>query len=99
MKKIKVNTYLNHGRWLMNCPKCRQPLRVINEEEMYCPVCWPGVLAKAMAPLADGTFRPVPDLELVTQAKGQAAAAGECYLPVFPKERLIFPGKPLLLHR
>jgi hypothetical protein len=86
MAKHDLNAYLNHGRWIIHCPRCDTALPA-KEEGMVCPICWPGVNAKALQPIPGGLFRPVADAELINQVKAKAKAKGELYAPVFPAEK------------
>lgn len=80
------NVFMNHGRWLMYCPKCESPLPAV-EGGIICPVCWPNIRARAFKQGPDGLFRPVADTAKVEQARAAAAAAGEIYTPVYPENR------------
>jgi uncharacterized Zn finger protein (UPF0148 family) len=86
MKRTKIQAYMNNGRWLLDCPVCSTPLPAV-ESGVICPRCHPGMLAKALRPLPNKTFRPVMDVEIVEKTRGEARARGEEYTPDFPRER------------
>ena len=83
---MELIAYMNNGRWIMNCPKCNTPLPCW-ERGTICPRCHPNMMARALRPLRNGDLRPVPDIELVEQARTKARAAGEEYFPLYPKEK------------
>lgn len=85
-KQTKILAYMNHGRWLIKCPKCSTPLHA-QESGVVCPRCHPGVMAKALQQIGDGLFRPVADIEIVEAARKKAEDAGELYVPDFPPQR------------
>jgi hypothetical protein len=82
----KLNPYMNNGRWLLDCPQCSTPLPA-RESGVVCPRCYPDMLAKALKPLANGTFRPVADVELIGETLTKARRLKEEYFPAFPPER------------
>lgn len=87
MKKQKeIFAYMNHGRWIVNCPRCGTALEA-SERGVICGICYPNIRAKAMKPIEGGLFRPVPDPEMIAEARGQAEAAGESYVVVYPPDR------------
>lgn len=44
--KTRGIAYVNHGRWLVDCPECGSPILLKPENETaICPVCNPGVMA------------------------------------------------------
>ncbi len=82
----KLTAYMNNGRWLIDCPKCSTPLPAW-ESGVVCPMCHPGMLARAFQPLSNGFLRPVADIEIVERTKNEARSANEEYGPGFPIER------------
>lgn len=85
MHPRKLAAYMNNGRWLIDCPVCSTSLPAW-ESGVVCPVCHPGMLARAFQPLLNGTLRPIADIELVEQARNNARRANEEYVPSFPAE-------------
>jgi hypothetical protein len=81
-----IQAHYRHGRWRMHCPKCGATLPAW-EDGVVCPREHPGMMAKALQPIAGGLFRPVPDTELIEQARASAQEKGELYTPAFPAER------------
>ena len=86
MAKYGLNAYLNHGRWLIHCLRCDTAL-LAQEVGVVCPVCWPGINAKAFQPLPNGLLRPVTDVGRVDETRAKAKARGEVYTPIFPAEK------------
>lgn len=84
---MNLPAFMNNGRWLIRCLKCSTPLRVWNAQGVVCPVCHPGIMAKALLPIKNGLMRPVPDTEIVDAARREAALANEEYFPEYPAER------------
>lgn len=77
---------MNHGRWIVRCPRCNNHLQV-DERDVICPVCWPGMKAKLYQPVENGLLRPVHDMQTIERTREQARQRGEVYLPEFPAER------------
>ena len=86
MPNYGLIAYMNYGRWIFHCPRCSSAL-LASETGVICPVCWPGIRAKAFNRLSNGLFRPVPDTELIEAEQAKAQESGEVYFPIFPKER------------
>lgn len=81
-----LNAYMNHGRWLIHCPRCASALPA-EEQGIVCPVCWPGIRAKAFTQLPNGLLRPVADREIVEATRAKADAQGEVWKPVWPADK------------
>lgn len=91
-KSPQVDVYMNHGRWLMDCPVCGTPILVIDEKELICPACFPDMLAKIFLPLPSppyppGATRPADDFERIAKARQKAREQGQAWRPKFPAER------------
>lgn len=85
-KQTEVIPFMNHGRWVFSCPRCRTFLEA-SADQVICGVCHPGIRAKALKPVSGGAFRPVPDEELIAEARKEAEERGEHYVMQFPAER------------
>jgi len=83
----QVPAFMNNGRWLLYCPKDGEALPAW-DAGVICPRCHPGILAKAFQLVKGGLFRPVTDLELVNQARQEAAEQDEIYVPAYPEEKV-----------
>jgi len=92
---MKVEAYLNHGRWVCDCPKCgklgatlaepkplESPYSAING--LYiCPNCYPGMVAIRKRTMAGVVFNE----DLRTVARARAKANDEIYEVVFPSDK------------
>lgn len=78
--------YYNHGRWMINCPRCGAP-HVVFGETVVCAQCWPQLFATKFETDRFGALVQVPHVDLIRETQMQAIAAGECYEPVYPDER------------
>ena len=93
---MKTYTYMNHGRWLVMCPKCGNEFKVSRETKtMICFVCHPGIMANSNerveteSPISHTKqviWRTVPDYELRERAKIEVIKSKEEYEIVFPDE-------------
>lgn len=93
---MKTYAYMNHGRWLVMCPKCGSEFKVNREDRtMICFVCHPNVMANAnerfetMSPITHTRqviWRPVPDLALREAEIIAVMKDKEEYEIVFPSE-------------
>ena len=83
---MQLPTFMNYGRWIMNCPRCNTALPAL-EAGVICPRCFPDITAKAWRPLKNGDLRPVPDHELIAAATTQAREQDEIYFPLYPREK------------
>jgi hypothetical protein len=99
-QKGVVYAYLNYGRWLVVCPKCKNQTQInIADKNFICYACNPAVIATAKELVHTTTktgitqhiYRDVPDLELREKALESARANGEVYKVMFPvdKERIV----------
>lgn len=70
--------YVNHGRWIVDCPECGSPIRFEPKDGtlVYCGVCNPGIMATAFARRTDRygreLFDRVPDHEKREEARRNA---------------------------
>jgi hypothetical protein len=81
-----VNAYMNHGRWLVDCPKhgTAGALEVDEKDTEYIPpCCYPKSIATFMV-LVKGKPQAVPDTSARQTARMMAHAADEVYTIVFP---------------
>lgn len=85
-KQIEVSAFMNHGRWIILCPRCHTALEAI-EGSVVCGVCFPKIRAQALELIDGGLLRSVPDSVLVAGATKQAEERGEKYAIKFPAER------------
>lgn len=84
----KVQAYLNHGRWLVDCPKHGKngTLEVSpTTTEYVAPCCYPGVIATFMG-VVNKQMQIVPDVSARSTAYRRAREAGEIYEVVFPED-------------
>lgn len=79
-----VQAICNNSEWKIKCPRCDNWLLAT---VTICPVCYPGVFAKALQPIPGGLFRPVEDVELVQQTIATAIERGDELQAVYPAER------------
>lgn len=92
---MKVEAYLNHGRWVVDCPKCgklgatlaepkpsESPYSVINGEYI-CPNCYPGMVAIRKRTVTGVIFNE----DLRTVARARACQNNEIYEVVFPNDK------------
>lgn len=82
-----VHPYLNHGRWLVDCPKHGQngAHEVAPETTEYiAPCCYPGVIA-TFTGMVKGHPQVVPDVSARATATARAKANGEIHTVVFPE--------------
>jgi hypothetical protein len=101
-----VFAYLNHGRWLVICPVCKNQTQVqIGMTLFVCSACHPATIATAKilvhtrtrAGLEQSLFREVADLAIREEALDIALAAGEQYFVEFPSnaEEIMSVLRPL----
>lgn len=93
---MNVYAYLNHGRWIVDCPKCGKRGATLAEAnpsvayysavdgEFICPKCHPGMVVQA-GRNTNGSIK----FNKVTQGieRKKAEADGEIYRVVFPANR------------
>lgn len=84
MKTVKA--FLNHGRWLVQCPKHGILGAMPAEDEYICPVCHPKSIAKFLV-LKSGQLQSVNDRSARRTAYLEAQAKGEIYTVTFPKQK------------
>ena len=66
--------YVNHGRWLVDCPTCGGPVMFDPNQSFIaiCGVCNPGIMAVAFKEREKGVFVPFADQVARKQAVEQA---------------------------
>lgn len=83
----KVQAYLNHGRWLVDCPKHGRngTLEVqVTDTEYIAPCCYPGVIAQFTG-MVKNRVQSVPDISARATAHARARTDGEVYEIAFPE--------------
>lgn len=92
---MEVYAYMNHGRWLADCPKCMNASRVKpGRKKFICLACHPKIIATAYVEARSHSgpgagrriLRPVADHDLRADAMRDAQDAGEAYNLIFPRE-------------
>lgn len=81
-----VNAYMNHGRWLVDCPKhgVDGAMEVKETDKEYiAPCCYPASIA-SLPVMKNNRFTFTPDLSARATAKRLAKQADEVYTIVFP---------------
>lgn len=78
--------YVNHGRWIVDCPVCGSPLPFTpeRESEIACPVCNPRLWAVKFVPIPndpDNGFRQVPDQKIRDEERRNSPS----FKPVLPE--------------
>lgn len=81
-----LNAYMNHGRWLIGCPRCGAALEA-EEKGVVCPVCWPAMRAVLYQPVENGLLRKVHDMQTIAETRELARNKKEIWIPIFPDER------------
>jgi len=92
---MEVEAYLNHGRWVVDCPKCgkqgstlaepkpiESPYSAINGEYI-CPNCYPGMVVITRRTTTGVIFNETSR----AIARARAKANNEIYEVVFPANR------------
>lgn len=82
-----VHPYINHGRWIVDCPKHGKAgaVEVTEKDTEYiAPCCYPQIIA-AFPALKYGQIKNIPDRSARATARMMAEQAGEVYTIVFPK--------------
>lgn len=84
---VKIWSYMNHGRWLVDCPKCGNASEINRQTKtLICLHCDPGIQAMAFqevdTPVQGKILRQIPDI-MAREAARQKATQ---YDIVFPKE-------------
>jgi len=82
-----VKAYINHGRWLVDCPKHGKNGAVEvapDTAEYIAPCCYPGVIAQFTG-VVKGQIKNVVDTSARATARRMAHEKGEVYQIVFPK--------------
>jgi len=99
---MKLIARVNHGRWLVTCPKCGSRLTVApSDKSVVCAVCHPGLRAEVFAPHPKkaGLFVQVPDFDARQEARAQAKKAGEEYEILFQEKpaevEKLLRGRPM----
>ena len=85
----KVQAYLNHGRWLVDCPKHGRngTLEVqTTDTEYIAPCCYPGTIAQFTG-MVKNRIQNVPDISARATARSRACADGEVYEITFPENK------------
>ena len=92
MKKIQA--YLNHGRWIANCPQCAElgltVAKIVTLSEIFvCPEEYPDTMANTLVPnpRMQGAFNSVPDHILRIETRRRAIAEGNVYEIIFPDDK------------
>ncbi len=85
--KTRGIAYVNHGRWLVDCPECGAPVPFDPKDgAAVCGVCFPGITAMAFAKRMDKYGRelyvPVPD----TEKREEAMKKAKSFKPVMPDD-------------
>lgn len=86
MKTVKA--YMNHGRWLVDCPKhgIDGAMEVTEKDTEYiCPTCYPKIIA-SFTGLVHGVLKHAPDISARATARRMAKEADEVYAIVFPEK-------------
>lgn len=81
-----VNAYMNHGRWLVDCPKhgVDGAMEVKETDKEYiAPCCYSGIIA-SLPVIKNNRFMFTPDLSARATAKRLAKQADEIYTIMFP---------------
>ena len=83
----KVQAYLNHGRWLVDCPKHGRngTLEVqVTDTEYIAPCRYPGTIAQFTG-MVKNRVQNVADISARATARARARKDGEVYEIVFPE--------------
>lgn len=86
MKTVKV--YMNHGRWIVDCPKHGNAGAMEvkeGEKEYIAPCCYPNVLA-SFPVMRDGQIKMIADISARATAKRLAIKNDDVYEIVFPEK-------------
>lgn len=93
---MEVLAYMNHGRWIVDCPKCGKNGATLAEQDKFispyscengefiCPNCYTGMVVR------DGTtITGQVKFNITARMAAQARAKrnGEIYKVVFPKDK------------
>jgi hypothetical protein len=99
MKTVKA--YMNHGRWLVDCPKhgTAGAMEVTERDTEYiAPCCYPKIIA-TFTGVVKGSLKHVPDVSARATARNMAKQADEIYMIVFPEKlaelKAIMDARPL----
>lgn len=97
---MEVYAYLNHGRWIVDCPKCGKLGSTLAEPnpniahysaingKFICPNCYPGMVVIKSRGVISVRFNE----DARAAAKKHAEGRQEIYDVVFPKERKEIEG-------
>ena len=95
MTKKVVNTWVNRGRWLTRCPKCRSKTRVkpvgkseVQKIKWYCGECYPKKIKRVLKMNIDGELTYSYSRKLQMQAAKDAYNADEIYTAILPEDWL-----------
>jgi hypothetical protein len=96
-----VNAYMNHGRWIVNCPKHGTAGAVEvdeNETEYIAPCCYPKSMAMFLG-MSKGQPKTIPDTSARATARAMAKANDEIYTIIFPAKiteiKAIMDARPI----
>jgi len=99
MKTVKA--YINHGRWLVDCPKhgTAGAMEVTEKQTEYIPpCCYPQSIASFQA-VKKGRIQRVADISARATAQRLAKEADEIYTIVFPEKiaeiKTIMDARPI----
>lgn len=68
--KTRGLAYINHGRWLVDCPACGAPVLINPPEPALCGHCRPDAFAIMFVKRpGKEVYDPIPDQERRTEAK------------------------------
>lgn len=99
MKTVKA--YINHGRWLVDCPKhgIDGAMEVTEKDTVYiCPCCYPKIIA-SFTGMVKNKLQHVPDISARATARKMAKEADEIYMITFPEKladiKTIMDARPI----
>ena len=85
---MNVKTFVENGEWKALCPTCGNSCHVdLISNTIVCSTCYPSLRAMAYQQISGGLLRPVPDVQMRSDARRQAEADGAVYDVTFPAER------------
>lgn len=85
----KTHAWINHGRWIANCPSCGQPAQVepSADAHLFCRLCYPETYAVHFVPNAYGGFDPVPNDALRREYRAKMLADNIAPQVIYPDNR------------
>lgn len=85
---MKLQAFINHGRYVVRCPKCEN-FHQVTDRTLVCAACWTDMRAQKIVLDRFGAMVPAPHVELIMETIQKAREAGEEYEIEYPDPQIM----------